>query len=790
VVSAVQEAANTGETLSNAASNTGSSRMQGLAGAAGALAAYNTYNKVSDILKDPNQVTGVSINISLGSSQSSGSSHDESTTAVGSQVVSAGSVNVTARNPKPNPDGTPAPATANAGNIVIEGSQVIATKDINLNADRNIDLLAAGNTSEHSSQNQSSSASVGVGFALGGTQNGFTINASASRANGQANGESQSSTNTHVQAGGTLTFNSGGDTTLQGATASGNKVTGTVGGDLILTSLQDTNTYSEKQSSTGVGVSLCIPPICAGASTANVSVSKTNINSDYQSVGEQTAIRAGDGGFDIDVQGTTTLTGAQITSTDKAVQDGKNSFTSAGGIDMQDLQNSAQYDASSYSVSATVQGDSHNKDGTPQLDKAGQPIKGKPTGSAGYGSDSGQGSSTSTSGISGIAGDTSARTGDQETGLQPMFDAAKVKADVQSQVAITAEFGKNASKAWGDFANSKFLDAVKSGDEDEAKCWAPDGTCRTAGHFLIGGLTGGAAGAAGAGASSLAAPHLQAFLVDAGFSPTAASAITQLSVLGAGHAAGGAAAGGAAFNETSNNALLALPVLVEGVLAGGAMAARACLSSPTCLNALRMGGTTVVAKVAALLTPEDLMQIPGFAQSNPLPPVGPTITPADAQRVYGSPPLNNPEELKAWLGQALQGVPSDEADKWAQDLIRTLPAADQRNYSDLIVQQVHHICTDKNCVSPNSGGPWTPRFNKLFDRAGMSMQDELNKVWVTGHQGPHPAAYHKQVFDRLDQATQDKSGDEYTQAFREELGRIKTDIATPGSRLNNLVTKK
>jgi hypothetical protein len=72
----------------------------------------------------------------------------------------------------------------------------------------------------------------------------------------------------------------------------------------------------------------------------------------------------------------------------------------------------------------------------------------------------------------------------------------------------------------------------------------------------------------------------------------------------------------------------------------------------------------------------------------------------------------------------------------------------------------------------------------------MSMQDELNKVWVTGHQGPHPAAYHKQVFDRLDQATQDKSGDEYTQAFREELGRIKTDIATPGSRLNNLVTKK
>ncbi|WP_346309062.1 hemagglutinin repeat-containing protein, partial [Limnohabitans sp.] len=621
VVSAVQEAANTGETLSNAASNTSSSRMQGLAGAAGALAAYNTYNKVSDILKDPNQVTGVSINISLGSSQSSGSSHDESTTAVGSQVVSAGSVNVTAR----NPDGktNTSDQTANAGHILIEGSQVIATNNITLNADRDITLLAASNTSEHSSQNKSSSASVGASFSGAGV----AANASASRANGQADGESQSSTNTRVQAGGTLTLRSGGDTTLQGATASGHKVTAAVGSHLTLSSLQDTSQYQDKSQSSGFSVSV---PITGGAASASVSHSQTSIDSHYQSVGEQTAIRAGDGGFDIDVQGKTTLTGAQITSTDKAVQGGKNSFKSAGGIDMQDLQNSAQYDASSYSVSATVQGDSHNKDGTPQLDKAGQPIKGKPTGSAGYGSDSGQGSSTSTSGISGVAGDTSARTGDQETGLQPMFDAAKVKADVQSQVAITAEFGKNASKAWGDYATTKFLDAVKSGDEDEAKCWAPDGTCRAAGHVFIGGLTGGAAGAAGAGASSLAAPHLQAFLVDAGLSPTAASAITQLSVLGAGHAAGGAAAGGAAFNETSNNALLALPVLVEGVLAGGAMAARACLSSPTCLNALRMGGTTVVAKVAALLTPEDLMQIPGFGAGSQPNPSGPTTTPGTA----------------------------------------------------------------------------------------------------------------------------------------------------------------
>ncbi len=98
----------------------------------------------------------------------------ETHTQVGTSV-SADSVNVTARNPKPNPDGTTAPATANAGRILIEGSPVIATEDINLNADRDITLLAAGNTSEHSRQNKSSSGSIGVGFNIGGPNTGLSI---------------------------------------------------------------------------------------------------------------------------------------------------------------------------------------------------------------------------------------------------------------------------------------------------------------------------------------------------------------------------------------------------------------------------------------------------------------------------------------------------------------------------------------------------------------------------------------------------------------------------------------
>lgn len=38
---------------------------------------------------------------------------------------------------------------------------------------------------------------------------------------------------------------------------------------------------------------------------------------------------------------------------------------------------------------------------------------------------------------------------------------------------------------------------------------------------------------------------------------------------------------------------------------------------------------------------------------------------------------------------------------------------------------LHHICTNENCVSFLRGGPWTPRFEKLFKSAGMKLQDGL-----------------------------------------------------------------
>lgn len=193
---------------------------------------------------------------------------------------------------------------------------------------------------------------------------------------------------------------------------------------------------------------------------------------------------------------------------------------------------------------------------------------------------------------------------------------------------ITQGFGQQAVPAWRDYANRQFEDAVKAGDEEAAQCWGPDGACRAAGHALVGGLAGGIEGASAAALSSAGAPHLQAFLQSQGVPDEAARAITQLGALGAGAAVGGSSGASAGLNEASHNAVMAIPILVDGVVAGGAAAARACLSSPACLNALRMGGAALVAKVASLVDPADLAQIPGFGSGPTSEALGPLVRPS------------------------------------------------------------------------------------------------------------------------------------------------------------------
>lgn len=330
VISAIQ----TAQQMKHASEKTEDGRMKALAAATTALA---THNAATAVAQNPAQAGGINISLSIGAQKSQGESIQTQDTAAGSTVAAGNDIAIRARGAGKDSD------------IRVQGSQIEAGHDATLHADGDIDLIAASNRAEQHSTNSGSSASVGIGFALGGTQNGFTLNLGVSGNRGNADGEDLTHTNTRVNAGNTLTLDSGADTTLRGAVASGKQVIAGVGGNLAIESLQDTSTYAVKEKSLGVGLSLCIPPFCYGASSASVNAGKTDIDSTYASVTEQSGIKAGDNGFDIRVGGNTDLAGAVIASTDKAVQDGRNHL-STGTLTYRDIRNEAEYDGSSFSV--------------------------------------------------------------------------------------------------------------------------------------------------------------------------------------------------------------------------------------------------------------------------------------------------------------------------------------------------------------------------------------------------------------------------------------------------------
>jgi filamentous hemagglutinin len=238
-----------------------------------------------------------------------------------------------------------------------------------------------------------------------------------------------------------VNIKSGGDTTLKGATVTGKNVKADIGGNLNIESLQDTATYAEKNQQVGAS-----GMVGAAGMSGSANYAKSNINSNYASVTEQSGIKAGDGGFQVDVKGNTDLKGGAITSTQAAIDNNKNTFTKGGTLTTSDIQNQASYEAKSVSVSVGA--------GSGVLTIPGQGLSASLTG-GGMGKDSGHTSSTTTAGISGIAGDTGKRTGDNAQGIGKIFDADKVRQEIQAQTKITQEFGKQASTAIASYTQSQ-----------------------------------------------------------------------------------------------------------------------------------------------------------------------------------------------------------------------------------------------------------------------------------------------------------------------------------------------
>jgi len=101
----------------------------------------------------------------------------------------------------------------------------------------------------------------------------------------------------------------------------------------------------------------------------------------------------------------------------------------------------------------------------------------------------------------------------------------------------------------------------------------------------------------------------------------------------------------------------------------------------------------------------------------------------------------------------------------------------------------HHIGTIANKKSTLRGGPWTPRLEDLYARAGMRMKDRENIVPIPGHKGPHPQRYHEIVYRRLRTALGECSTIAECRArFVPALDELAKLISTPGTELNRLVT--
>ncbi|WP_304359450.1 hemagglutinin repeat-containing protein [Collimonas fungivorans] len=205
VVNAIQ----TMQSMSEAASQAQSSRVTAMAAATAALAAKNA---AADLAKN-----GLSINVSL----TAGHSESEQTQTTASTSHS--------------------------------GSTLTAGNNIALQADNQVNLLAAQDLESQHSQSKSLSAAAGVAVGYsskGGLAGGITGSLSASR--GTEDGEGATQLNSHVNAGGQLAIVSGGDTSLKGAVASGAQVVADIGGNLNIESLQDTAKFDSKNQSVSV----------------------------------------------------------------------------------------------------------------------------------------------------------------------------------------------------------------------------------------------------------------------------------------------------------------------------------------------------------------------------------------------------------------------------------------------------------------------------------------------------------------------------------------------------------
>ena len=274
---------------------------------------------------------------------------------VGSSIGSKNKVNITADSDN-----------SAKGNIHITGS-VIEAPEVNLNTTNNLSLDAGTNSSVQRDTYTSSGWSVGATVSPHG--NGV-IGLDANVYKGKENALETTKTHTGtIIRGKQVNTVSGNDTEIIGSKVIGDSVTTNVGHDLKIESLQDTNDYHKISKNKGISVSYGM----SGSARVGFDNSRGTTDSHYASVTNQAGIYAGDGGYNVQVNNSTTLTGGII----KGSPDKSKNKLSSNSLKMNDIQNETSYSAktSGYSLSTTKRS-KHNPIGITGSPKMGIPVKG------------------------------------------------------------------------------------------------------------------------------------------------------------------------------------------------------------------------------------------------------------------------------------------------------------------------------------------------------------------------------------------------------------------------------
>ncbi|KAG9610117.1 hypothetical protein KCV01_g3350, partial [Aureobasidium melanogenum] len=331
------------------------------------------------------------------------------------------------------------------------------------------------------------------------------------------------------------------DTTIQGAQLKGQQVVANIGNNLTIRSEQDTDDFASKTMQAGGKVMVGITQ--SGFVSGSAYFAQSKVDSHYSSVNEVSGIKAGAGGFQLDVGGTTHLVGGKIASD----ADASKNLLSTGNLVYEDLHNESKYKASqiSFSGGSTIASNVAGAIGTaisaatPQHGNASSDTRsGIAEGTIVVRNDPGKD-------LSGL----DRKPTLEDEALKNAYDAKKV-ADRQE---LTAQAGYVGMRGVGDL--SKWMaDNAKTDQDREA--WSDGGRNKVILHGVVGAAMaslGGGNAAEGAlgGASSEAVSHvMQQYLYDHNVQPGSSEWNTYMEL-------GSAIVGGVTGRGNGANAALA-----------------------------------------------------------------------------------------------------------------------------------------------------------------------------------------------------------------------------------------